>query len=88
MKKEYKVIFKAPWSCQKVSSLGRIFSLFILIGVIFVFGATAYYAVKDGVNKEQIWFVLVVLFGGIYFILFLMHIVIKGKAPLGWLPRW
>ncbi len=86
MRNQYKALLKAPWSKQKVSTIGRFFSGLVSICLIYSVGVTTYFSFKDGVEIGQIWIVFVIYLVGFYGLLFFGYIASQGNAPVGWLP--
>jgi len=57
--------------------------LVILLGGI---GAAIYISLDGGVSHEQLPVVGLVILGELYFFFLLLHVGVKGAAPLSWLP--
>jgi len=78
---------KPPWSGQPVRRWVRVLAwIFVilalmagLIGMVLLLHGT-------GIAKEQLPMALLFLFGEIYFVAVLLHVIIKGTAPSSWLP--
>lgn len=81
-------LLKAPWSNQRVSMVVRIGAwFFVLCGIVALVSATYLSAIK-GVRYEDLWVVLVMYPGILYFLWLFGHVALRGQAPPGWLPRW
>ena len=86
MNRIYKDLFKAPWSGQRVSPFFRFLSFLFFSSIIYVVSLTTFYIVTNDISNENMWFIIVVYLCSLYFLLFLWHIIKRGRAPLGWFP--
>ena len=77
---------RAPWSNQSVSLVVRVGAAFFVLCGLVALGAATYFTIIEGIQVDQLLFVLSAYISIAYMIWLFGYVVLHGKAPAGWLP--
>lgn len=79
-----KIMIKPPWKGERVKPFIRILAIIFIACACFALIGGLYYLVKDGIPKNMILEVVLLILLELYITILFSHVAITGRAPSTW----